>query len=337
MQIASTYFGQLFDGAERDQYNSLVIGMGLIGGTVGAFVVMPFSNNPSNSANYFESIWLAIGITALALLGAMVLMVPPEAPKQEEVDPATKVTPPRALKVLVLTVLASALDSAGDEGTRMARGTVLARLFPEWQTAERQNYLLMGLLVMVLLSLLFLQLLQRCMNLVAVSVLGCFFTLATQLVLLMELDVWGFLGVWYFGKLFGFLSTLALRLIITEVAPKPQLGRWNGLNEACAKVAMAVAPLVFATIYDEVGNVRGQEMLAATAGISLLALVAYVPLVRMMLPKPGAPPPGDETVPSQARGENFGPAGTPPCETMGPCLPKPAPIRIFPDLPAEAA
>ena len=69
MQIASTYFGQLFDGAERDQYNSLVIGMGLIGGTVGSLVVMPFSNNPSNSANYFESIWLAIGITALALLG----------------------------------------------------------------------------------------------------------------------------------------------------------------------------------------------------------------------------------------------------------------------------
>lgn len=286
MEIASTYFGQLFDGAERDQYNSLVIGMGLIGGTVGSFVVMPFSNNPSNSANYFESIWLAIGITALALLGVMVLMVPPEAPKQEEVDPATKVTPPRAFKVLVLTVLASALDSAGDEGTRMARGTVLARLFPEWQTAERQNYLLMGLLVMVLLSLLFLQLLQRCMNLAAVSVLGCFFTLATQLVLLMELDVWGFLGVWYFGKLFGFLSTLASGLIITEVAPKPQLGRWNGLNEACTNVAMAVAPLVFATIYDEVGNVRGQEMLAATAGISLLALVAYVPLVRMMPPKP---------------------------------------------------
>ena len=33
MQIATTYFGQLFEGAERDNYNSLVIGMGLIGGT----------------------------------------------------------------------------------------------------------------------------------------------------------------------------------------------------------------------------------------------------------------------------------------------------------------
>ena len=204
MQIATTYFGQLFEGAERDNYNSLVIGMGLIGGTfpghvldaflffvpwparefrllpqltikasqyitifsyffsfghqatnvtnprVGAFIVMPFSNNPSNGANYFESIWLAIGVTAVSLIAVtLVLVPPPEKDSDKDADPATLVTPPRAARMLKLTVLASALDSGGDEGTRIARGTVLTAVFPEWQTAERQNYLLLGLLVMV--------------------------------------------------------------------------------------------------------------------------------------------------------------------------------------------
>ncbi|CAE7460779.1 unnamed protein product [Symbiodinium sp. CCMP2592] len=288
MQIASTYFGQLFDGAERDNYNSMVLGMGLIGGTVGAFIVMPFSNNPSNGANYFESIWLAAGITGVAMLAVTVVLVPPDKNRKErettdeEPDPAVHATPRMASRILLLTVVASALDSAGDEGTRMARGTVLTRLFPDWQTAERQNYLLMGLLVMVILSLLLLQVLQRCMNLAAVSVIGCAFTLATQLVLIIELDVWPFLGVWYTGKLFGFLSTLASGLIITEIAPKAQLGRWNGINEACSNISMAIAPLVFATVYDEVGNVRGQEMLVCTSVISLFALGAYIPLVSMM-------------------------------------------------------
>ncbi|CAE7194334.1 unnamed protein product [Symbiodinium sp. KB8] len=137
------------------------------------------------------------------------------------------------------------------------------------------------------------QVLQRCMNLAAVSVIGCTFTLATQLVLIIELDVWPppdveksqltkFLAVWYTGKLFGFLSTLASGLIITEIAPKAQLGRWNGINEACSNISMAIAPLVFATVYDEVGNVRGQEMLVCTSVISLFALGAYIPLVSMM-------------------------------------------------------
>lgn len=111
---------------------------------------MPFSNNPSNGANYFESIWLAIGVTAVSLIAVtLVLVPPPEKESDKDADPATLVTPPRAARMLKLTVLASALDSGGDEGTRIARGTVLTAVFPEWQTAERQNYLLLGLLVMV--------------------------------------------------------------------------------------------------------------------------------------------------------------------------------------------
>ncbi|CAJ1377894.1 unnamed protein product [Effrenium voratum] len=290
MQIATTYVGQLFEGEERDSYNSLVIGMGLIGGTIGAFIVMPFSNNPSNGANYFDSIWLAIGVTAAALIAVTVVLVPPQEQEPDrEADPATLETPPRAARLLKITVLASALDSGGDEGTRIARGTVLTAVFPEWQTAERQNYLLLGLLVMVILSLVILELLRKRINLAAICVIGCFFTLATQLVLIAELEVAPFLATWYSGKLFGFLSTIASGLIIVELAPKSQLGRWNGINEAFSNLSMAVSPLVFSLIYDAVGNVRGQEMLVCTSAVSLLATMAYMPLVSRM-PKPSEEP-----------------------------------------------
>jgi hypothetical protein len=56
---------------------------------------------------------------------------------------------PLAKRILIIAVVASALDSGGDEGTRMARGTILTAVFPKWQTPEKQNYLLLGLLIMV--------------------------------------------------------------------------------------------------------------------------------------------------------------------------------------------
>ena len=45
-----------------------------------------------------------------------------------------------------MAIVASALDSGGDEGTRMARGTIMTALFPEWSTVEKQNYLLIAMI-----------------------------------------------------------------------------------------------------------------------------------------------------------------------------------------------
>eukprot|EP00927_Polykrikos_kofoidii_P071177 TRINITY_DN67485_c0_g1_i1.p1 TRINITY_DN67485_c0_g1~~TRINITY_DN67485_c0_g1_i1.p1 ORF type:complete len:670 (-),score=115.42 TRINITY_DN67485_c0_g1_i1:232-2241(-) len=289
MDIAMTYFGQLFEGAERDNYQGAVLGMGLVGGTIGAFIVMPFSNNPQNGENYFEAVWLALGFTVLAFILITVILVPPEV-KTEEVKEGLGPggTSPMARRILILAVVASALDSGGDEGTRMARGTILTAVFPAWQTAERQNYLLMGLLIMVIFTMAILSVMRKAMGLAAIAVVGCGATFAVQLILMIEWDDVPFLLIWYVGKLFGFLSTIASGFIITEVAPKEALGRWNGINQGATNLSMAVSPLIFATIYDVVGNVRGQEMLASTAVISFLAIVAYAPLIRMM-PKP--PPP----------------------------------------------
>jgi len=91
--------------------------------------------------------------------------------------------------------------------------------------------------------------------------------------------------LWHVGKLFGFMSTFCSSFIIQEIAPKPLLGYWNGRNDALTNLSSAIAPLIFAAVYDGFANPRGQEMLACTSAVSCLAVCAYVPICRL-LPKP---------------------------------------------------
>lgn len=91
-----------------------------------------------------------------------------------------------------------------------------------------------------------------------------------------------YLTFWHFGKLFGFLSTIASGYIIVAVAPPALVGYWNGRNEAVANLAAGIAPLIFAPMYDAIGNARGQEMLGATAAVSFLATLCYMPVIPIM-------------------------------------------------------
>jgi len=63
------------------------------------------------------------------------------------------------------------------------------------------------------------------------------------------------------------------------------LGYWNGRAAAIKQTCEAIAPLIFATIYDAMGNQRGSEMLYATAIVSCFSVLAYTPLLKLM-PKP---------------------------------------------------
>jgi len=293
MGCAAVYMKKLFDpGPQQEAFVGGVLSCALIGGSVGALIVMPFVTNPKNGENFFNAVWLAIGLTIVSfLLLSFVLVATPkmtEDEKKEAEKKANEKTPVMAKRILIITVIASALDSAGDEGTRMARSTIVSNLFPEWSTTEKQNYLLLALLAVVIFSLILLGLMKKCLNLASIATIGCFCTLAVQLVLMIEWDIGPYLIFWHAGKLFGFLSTLASGFIIQDVAPKNLLGLWNGRNEALTNLSMGIAPLIFAPIYDEIGNIRGQEMLAATSAISFLATCAYAPLIGM-LPKPKKP------------------------------------------------
>lgn len=296
--VASTYFGQLFTGDERDMYVGLVQGMLMIGASIGAFIVMPFANSPENGENFFNCIWLAIGLTALAFLLVSVVMVPPEKKKQvsrpsshevkqsdSEPEPAEPTTPKLARKLLLITIVASALDSAGDEGTRMARGTILSNLFPEWSTTARQNYLLLAMIVVAIFAASLIALLRSKVGITlpVLAVFGCVCTLATQLFLaFIEFEAAAYIAVWHIGKLFGFISTFCSEFLIQAIAPQALLGYWNGRNEALSNLAAAITPLIFARVYDDVGNPRGKEMLLCTSAVSLLATLAYCPLIKLM-------------------------------------------------------
>jgi len=283
--VANVYFGKLFEGAERDAYVGMVMGMAMIGGTIGALIVMPFVVEPKNGENFFNAIWLAMGMTLLSFILVTIVLVPEPKDSEEQSDDEMKEeveTSVLAKKMLVIVCIASALDSAGDEGTRMARGTILAALFPEWSTVERQNYLLIAMIFIMFGTLAFLTALRKFLTLPQIAVFGCTCTLATQLILMLELDVAAFLVIWHVGKLFGFLSTFSSGFMIQSLPPKALLGYWNGRNDMATNVAQAVAPLIFAALYDGFGNVRGQEMLACTAAISFLAICAYLPLVHLM-------------------------------------------------------
>ena len=58
---AQTYVGQLFadNPKERDTWVGAISSVALLGATIGAFVLMPFS--AGNGANAFNAIWLSIG------------------------------------------------------------------------------------------------------------------------------------------------------------------------------------------------------------------------------------------------------------------------------------
>ena len=76
--VANVYFGKLFDGAERDAYISLVMGMALVGGTIGALVVMPFVLEPKNGENFFDAMWLALGLTCVSFTLVTVVLSDPD-------------------------------------------------------------------------------------------------------------------------------------------------------------------------------------------------------------------------------------------------------------------
>lgn len=276
------------EGPERDAMVGGCMGLGLIGGSVGALIVMPFVTNPKNGENFFGAIWLAIGLTCVTFLAVTCILVPEppksEAEEKKEEEARNEPTPALAKKILIIAVLASALDSGGDEGTRMARGTIMSAVFPEWSTTERQNYLILALIFVIIFAMIGLSMLRKCMNLASICVFGCFCTLGTQCALMVEWKAAPYIVIWHFGKFFGFMSTIGVGFIVMETAPPANLGTWNSRNEALTNLMAGICPLIFAPVYDAMKNKRGQEMLAITATISFLATVFYVPLVGM-LPK----------------------------------------------------
>ena len=99
----------------KDTYVGAVTSVALIGASFGSFVVMPFSSNPANGENVFLAVWVAVGLTVLAMIAVAIVLVNPPKTEKKEVEVKT---PKMAVKLLVMTSIASAFDSGGDVGTQ---------------------------------------------------------------------------------------------------------------------------------------------------------------------------------------------------------------------------
>ncbi len=103
------------------------MGMSILGGGVGALVLMPFTDGKGEDC--FMASWVGIGGTILSFILIKTIIVEPKKKNKEEEEDKDK--PKKATvtklssKILWMALFASALDAAGDEGTRIARGTVL--------------------------------------------------------------------------------------------------------------------------------------------------------------------------------------------------------------------
>ena len=98
-------------------------------------------------------------------------------------------------------------------------GTVMVNLFPDLATVAMQNWLILGIIGVLLGAMAVLFGLRKAgVTLPALCVFGCFMTTATQCVLMYSKHTKGsFIAVWYFGKLFGFISSIAAGFVLNEV------------------------------------------------------------------------------------------------------------------------
>merc|ERR1711920_134527 len=122
-------------------------------------------------------------------------------------------------------------------------------------------------------------------------VIGASATFITQLLLNYKIvqweSYWGFLGMWYGGKLFGMMSTFGSFFIINEMAPEDAKGEWSGKLQGFGGICEAIATMSIAIFYDanndgsEDGK-RGVVAMFLTAAISFVAVIAYSPLIALM-------------------------------------------------------
>merc|ERR1711871_986430 len=289
----------------------------MVGAGLGALLLMPFIDG--NGENVFNAAWVGIiGSLFFFVLVTVVVVEPKKSSKEEKIDEKAEAkkekpkTPMMVQRMLWIVIIAGAFDAAGDEGTRITRGTILQNKFPETNTISFQNVLILSLIGVALVSMIFTGIGKGICGFGMTAVVGATCTAVTQF-LLMTLDFEGyglFLALWYGGKTFGFLSSFAGMFVIAEQAPDHEKGKWNGISsgvngiiEAAATLSMALvydnklkdASLKWNTemaeadlagrardlsIYDEYDDaLRGKTTLMITVTVSCIAVLAYLPLI----------------------------------------------------------
>lgn len=296
--IVNAYFSTWLSKEEAEGPNGALMGMSILGGGVGALVLMPFIEG--RGENCFLASWIGIiGTIVSCILVTAIVVEPRKTSKDLEKNRSSRalqeqtppVMPKMVVRILWITLIAGGLDAAGDEGTRIARGTIMQNVWPATNDIKFQNLIVLSTILLLFFVWALIGVFRSMIGLGPTCVVGSTFTLITQLMLNAKIIKWEgyvpYLIVWYGGKLFGMMSSFAGLFIVSEYAPDEAKGEWSGKMQGISGVLEAVATLSIALLYDanntgsEDGR-RGVVALFLTAAISFITVIAYLPLIKLV-------------------------------------------------------
>mmetsp|Transcript_2135 Transcript_2135/g.4971 ORF Transcript_2135/g.4971 Transcript_2135/m.4971 type:complete len:871 (-) Transcript_2135:475-3087(-) len=336
LTVVNGYIRDIMSDEESQSWLEALMGVNFLGGATAALVLMPFVEGRGDKV--FDVAWVAFGSVAFSYALLLLYVREPTKKKTDHSDEYQEILGGKGLpggaegeetaktsaadclpegteekplgkmsemqkRILWITIVGCAFDSAGDEGTRIARGTVLQNVWPSTNDIMFQNLLLLSMIVIISLSMGITAVGKARLGLGATAVIGAVATLATQLCLnkavIHHKKYTTFLVVWYFGKLFGFCSTLAAFFIVNDYSPKDQVGTWSGRLQLAMGVMEAIATMAIANIYDAANEPKSDGTLSedgkygvvamfVTAGVSVCAVFGYAPLIRMVRAPLGA-------------------------------------------------
>ena len=187
------YFKKAFPPDEGELWFGVLTAIGMSAVGIGSLIMMPFS--AGRGENCFNAAWVGIAGTILVwILVTVFLVEPKKAAKEEKIDETreankekkTPPTPALVNKILWVLIVAIAFDGAGDEGTRIARGTILQNVFAETNTASFQNVVLVSLVGMAIVATLLAVLASMFVGKPITAVFGALMTVVTQVLQLLH-------------------------------------------------------------------------------------------------------------------------------------------------------
>lgn len=138
--LVPTFITKLFPPEEAAKYQGMVMLNMMVGAGLGALLLMPFISG--RGENVFNAAWVGIiGSAFMFVAVTFVVAEPKKSAKEDAIDAKAEAkkeipkTPMMVTRMLWIVMIAGAFDAAGDEGTRIARGTILQNKFPEVSSA----------------------------------------------------------------------------------------------------------------------------------------------------------------------------------------------------------
>ncbi len=139
--LVPTFITKLFPPEEAAKYQGMVMLNMMVGAGLGALLLMPFI--AGRGENVFNAAWVGIiGSVIFLIAVTFVVAEPKKSNKEEAIDAKANAkkenpkTPMMVTRMLWIVIIAGAFDAAGDEGTRISRGTILQNKFPEVSSAQ---------------------------------------------------------------------------------------------------------------------------------------------------------------------------------------------------------